>query len=234
MYCLCVNVYCHRVSTQLQLTNISISINICCFSKAFLRRVFYVNQQLDNHHTESLKSYYATKFFCHFCSWIRFFFHFALTKLLVHNFINAHVSRLSQQFLFMEPFSLYHSFSLFRPLSFFHKLEFYRDWGLLVIVYGAQVVAFVCSNKCHFCVRVNSCFFFRRSAMSRKCHNKIFTLDHSQSNTRVLISFKTGWDFPLGPTLSPRLLISNESSYTQILGPKMRFWNKVRLFCLLG
>jgi hypothetical protein len=26
MYCLCVNVYCHRVSTQLQLTNISISI----------------------------------------------------------------------------------------------------------------------------------------------------------------------------------------------------------------
>jgi hypothetical protein len=24
MYCLCVNVYCHRVSTQLQLTNISI------------------------------------------------------------------------------------------------------------------------------------------------------------------------------------------------------------------
>jgi hypothetical protein len=28
MYCLCVNVYCHRVSTQLQLTNISISISI--------------------------------------------------------------------------------------------------------------------------------------------------------------------------------------------------------------
>jgi len=29
MYCLCVNVYCHRVTTQLQLTNISISnINI--------------------------------------------------------------------------------------------------------------------------------------------------------------------------------------------------------------
>jgi hypothetical protein len=27
MYCLCVNVYCHRVSTQLQLTNISISIS---------------------------------------------------------------------------------------------------------------------------------------------------------------------------------------------------------------
>jgi hypothetical protein len=26
MYCLCVNVYCHRVSTQLQLKNISISI----------------------------------------------------------------------------------------------------------------------------------------------------------------------------------------------------------------
>ena len=26
MYCLCVNVYCHRVSTQLQLINISISI----------------------------------------------------------------------------------------------------------------------------------------------------------------------------------------------------------------
>jgi hypothetical protein len=26
MYCLCVNVYCHRVSTKLQLTNISISI----------------------------------------------------------------------------------------------------------------------------------------------------------------------------------------------------------------
>jgi hypothetical protein len=26
MYCLCVNVYCHRVSTQLQLTNISIKI----------------------------------------------------------------------------------------------------------------------------------------------------------------------------------------------------------------
>jgi hypothetical protein len=29
MYCLCVNVYCHRVSTQLQLTNISISISKC-------------------------------------------------------------------------------------------------------------------------------------------------------------------------------------------------------------
>jgi hypothetical protein len=28
MYCLCVNVYCHRVSTQLQLTNISVSISI--------------------------------------------------------------------------------------------------------------------------------------------------------------------------------------------------------------
>jgi hypothetical protein len=28
MYSLCVNVYCHRVSTQLQLTNISISISI--------------------------------------------------------------------------------------------------------------------------------------------------------------------------------------------------------------
>jgi hypothetical protein len=27
VYCLCVNVYCHRVSTQLQLTNISININ---------------------------------------------------------------------------------------------------------------------------------------------------------------------------------------------------------------
>jgi hypothetical protein len=26
MYCLCVNVYCHRVSTQLQLTNISLII----------------------------------------------------------------------------------------------------------------------------------------------------------------------------------------------------------------
>jgi hypothetical protein len=25
MYCLCVNVYCHRVSTQLQLTNVSIA-----------------------------------------------------------------------------------------------------------------------------------------------------------------------------------------------------------------
>jgi len=25
MYCLCVNVYCHRVTTQLQLINISIS-----------------------------------------------------------------------------------------------------------------------------------------------------------------------------------------------------------------
>jgi hypothetical protein len=29
MYCLCVNVYCHRVSTQLQLANISISIYWC-------------------------------------------------------------------------------------------------------------------------------------------------------------------------------------------------------------
>ena len=28
MYCMCVNVYCHRVTTQLQLTNISISIKI--------------------------------------------------------------------------------------------------------------------------------------------------------------------------------------------------------------
>ena len=28
MYCLCVNVYCHRVTTQLQLTNISYHINI--------------------------------------------------------------------------------------------------------------------------------------------------------------------------------------------------------------
>jgi hypothetical protein len=28
MYCLCVNVYCHRVSTQLHLTNISISISL--------------------------------------------------------------------------------------------------------------------------------------------------------------------------------------------------------------
>ena len=28
MYCLCVNVYCHRVTTQLQLTNISIPISI--------------------------------------------------------------------------------------------------------------------------------------------------------------------------------------------------------------
>ena len=29
MYCLCVNVYCHRVTTQLQLTNISISYYVC-------------------------------------------------------------------------------------------------------------------------------------------------------------------------------------------------------------
>ena len=28
MYCLCVNVYCHRVTTQLQLTNISYHINV--------------------------------------------------------------------------------------------------------------------------------------------------------------------------------------------------------------
>jgi hypothetical protein len=32
MYCLCVNVYCHRVSTQLQLTNISISLLACTLS----------------------------------------------------------------------------------------------------------------------------------------------------------------------------------------------------------
>jgi hypothetical protein len=171
-------------------------------------------------------------FFCHFCSRIRFFFHFALTKLLVHSIINALLSRRSQ-------FSLYGAIltvpqvSLFQLYSLFHKLEFYQDWALLVIVCGAQVVAYVCFNKCHFCVS-QLVFPIRRSTVSRKCHNQIFTLDHSQSNTRVLISFKTGCDFPLGPTLSPHLLISNESSYWQILGPKMRFWNKVMLFCLLG
>ena len=35
MYCLCLNVYCHRVTTQLQLTNISYHIitdnNLLCF-----------------------------------------------------------------------------------------------------------------------------------------------------------------------------------------------------------
>jgi hypothetical protein len=35
MYCLCVNVYCHRVSTQLQLTNISISISIHKFNRSW-------------------------------------------------------------------------------------------------------------------------------------------------------------------------------------------------------
>ena len=44
MYCLCVNVYCHRVTTQLQLTNISYHIidkHVCCWmflDKVQLRR----------------------------------------------------------------------------------------------------------------------------------------------------------------------------------------------------
>jgi hypothetical protein len=37
MYCLCVNVYCHRVSTQLQLTNISISVQQHCRTVACTR-----------------------------------------------------------------------------------------------------------------------------------------------------------------------------------------------------
>jgi len=129
-------------------------IHICWFCKTFLSKVLYVNQQLDNHAIESLKSYYATELILP----ILFFFSFAFTKLLVHNFINALPSRPSQ-------FSLYGAIltvpqvSLFWLLSLFHKLEFYRDWALLMIVCGAQVVAFVCFNKCHFCVRVNSCFF---------------------------------------------------------------------------
>ena len=37
MYCLCVNVYCHRVTTQLQLTNISYHIkNLLCFRRCHL------------------------------------------------------------------------------------------------------------------------------------------------------------------------------------------------------
>ena len=105
---------------------ISSFIHVNCFSKAFLSTVLYVNQQLDNHHTEYLKSYYATKLFLPLLFQNRFFFHFILTKLLVHNFINALLSKLSQ-------FSLYGAIltvpqvSLFQLFSLFHKLEFYRD-----------------------------------------------------------------------------------------------------------
>ena len=37
MYCLCVNVYCHRVTTQLQLTNTSISYHIISNAESFRR-----------------------------------------------------------------------------------------------------------------------------------------------------------------------------------------------------
>jgi hypothetical protein len=38
MYCLCVNVYCHRVSNQLQLTNISISIFLLQILQVYFRK----------------------------------------------------------------------------------------------------------------------------------------------------------------------------------------------------
>jgi hypothetical protein len=39
VYCLCVNVYCHRVSTQLQLTNISVSISTALAKVFFAGRI---------------------------------------------------------------------------------------------------------------------------------------------------------------------------------------------------
>lgn len=42
-----------------------------------------------------------------------------------------------RNFLFMEPFSLYHRFLYLSFFSLLHKFEFYRDWAVLVTVCGA-------------------------------------------------------------------------------------------------
>jgi hypothetical protein len=61
MYCLCVNVYFHRVSTQLQLTNISVSISIVGWRKECVECYlhFYTHHHDVIKHTDSFVSHFS-------------------------------------------------------------------------------------------------------------------------------------------------------------------------------
>ena len=149
---------------------------------------------------------------CHICSWIRFFFHFALTKKNLYTVSLMPFFLGGRNFLFMEPFSLYPRFPYFGCSLCFTNSDFTETelfwWSFVVLKLWLSSASINVTSV----FDSTPVFVFRWSSMTRKCHNKIFTLDHSRSNTRFLISFKTGWDFPRSPTLSLRLCISNESS----------------------
>jgi len=85
-----------------------------------------MNGQLDKHAIESLKLCYATELFLPPLFLNTILLPFRTYQLLVHNFINALLSRPSQ-FSFYGAILTVPQVSLFWLLSLFHKLEFYRD-----------------------------------------------------------------------------------------------------------